>query len=86
MDLQGSSIVSKQQFLANFEEFTQGCLRNISWDNLFIAGGAILGCLSSNQDGYRSSDIDLFIYGIEDENTANEKVIHYSYCSFQTKF
>lgn len=39
-----------------------------------MAGGAILGCLSSNQDGYRSSDIDLFIHGIEDEQTANEKV------------
>jgi hypothetical protein len=49
-------------------------LKNISWDNVFVAGGAILGCLSANQDGYRSSDIDLFIYGIDDEHTANEKV------------
>lgn len=40
-----------------------------------MAGGAILGCLSAEQDGYRSSDIDLFVCGITDENQANEKVV-----------
>lgn len=44
---------------------------------MFVAGGAVLGCLSSEQDGYRSSDIDLFVCGITDENEANEKVIDF---------
>ncbi len=33
-----------------------------------------MGCLSSNQDGYRGSDIDLFLYGITTEEQANQKV------------
>ncbi len=32
-------------------------------------GGAV-------SEQYNTSDIDIFIYGIEDENAANEKVLH----------
>lgn len=35
----------------------------------------MLGCLNAEQDGYRSSDIDLFICGITDEHQANQKVM-----------
>jgi hypothetical protein len=60
----GVAIVGKDEFLKNWKEFTQGCLDGMNWANVFAAGGAVLGCLSANQDGYRGSDIDLFVYGI----------------------
>ena len=56
----------------------------LDWSNVFVAGGAILGCLSSETSGYKSSDIDLFIYGIRDESAANAKLkevfFHLSRC------
>jgi len=74
LDLKGSAIVDKTTFLKNWAEFTQGCLDGLDFTNVFVAGGAVLGCLSSNQDGYRSSDIDLFLYGISSEEEASQKV------------
>jgi hypothetical protein len=74
LDVTGSSIVAKEVFDKNWKEFTQGCLDGLDWKNIFAAGGSVLGCLSSNQDGYRSSDIDLFLYDISSEEDANRKL------------
>eukprot|EP01127_Copromyxa_protea_P013859 TRINITY_DN376_c0_g1_i1.p1 TRINITY_DN376_c0_g1~~TRINITY_DN376_c0_g1_i1.p1 ORF type:complete len:888 (+),score=171.53 TRINITY_DN376_c0_g1_i1:42-2666(+) len=74
LDLKGKAIVPKATFLSNWSEFTQGCLDGLDWNNVFVAGGAVLGCLNAEQDGYRSSDIDLFVHGITDEAEANEKL------------
>lgn len=46
----------------------------MDWTNVFAAGGAVLGCLAVSQEGYRGSDVDLFIHGILDEQRANQKV------------
>lgn len=46
----------------------------MNWTNVFAAGGAVLGCLAVSQEGYRGSDVDLFIHGILDEEQANQKL------------
>lgn len=73
-DLTGRAIVNKQKFLDTFAEFTQGVFNGLDWNNVFVAGGAVLGAAVSEDTGYRSSDIDIFLYGITDEAVANEKV------------
>ena len=63
--------------------FGEGLLRSMSWDNVVAAGGAIGGCLTpipkehagNNQTkrtfyhniAYSGSDIDLFLYGLDEE-------------------
>ncbi|KAJ5067611.1 hypothetical protein M0811_02799 [Anaeramoeba ignava] len=80
---------SYEQFLRNFKIFTESQLDFINWDNVFIAGGAILACLRKVPDeynqnmntirqyfhriSYKASDIDIFIYGLN-EKEASEKV------------
>lgn len=67
------SIVSETQFWKNWDEFTQGKFKNLNWNNLFCAGGSILGCV--DMSGMKGSDIDLFIYGCSVEE-ANNKVTY----------
>eukprot|EP00668_Euglena_longa_P044091 GGOE01058684.1.p1 GENE.GGOE01058684.1~~GGOE01058684.1.p1 ORF type:complete len:1789 (-),score=486.60 GGOE01058684.1:265-5601(-) len=92
-----ASIVAPDRFRRNFELFTEGLLQHLNWDNVFVAGGSVLACLqpvppkyaSSNHltreyyhdEAYKSSDIDLFIYGL-DEDAAKEKLqeIFHSIC------
>jgi len=77
LDLQGSAIVSRSQFDANLREFTQGCFEGLDWSHVFMAGGAVLGALQSRgSDGYKSSDIDLFVHGVTDEREANAVLRH----------
>eukprot|EP01128_Nolandella_sp_AFSM9_P004727 TRINITY_DN2170_c0_g2_i1.p1 TRINITY_DN2170_c0_g2~~TRINITY_DN2170_c0_g2_i1.p1 ORF type:complete len:809 (-),score=217.66 TRINITY_DN2170_c0_g2_i1:6-2393(-) len=73
-NLTGSAIVDKATFLTRFAEFTQGVFKGLDWTNVFVAGGAVLGAATSDDTGYRSSDIDMFLYGIRDEKEANEKL------------
>eukprot|EP01126_Amoeba_proteus_P055454 TRINITY_DN6887_c0_g3_i3.p1 TRINITY_DN6887_c0_g3~~TRINITY_DN6887_c0_g3_i3.p1 ORF type:complete len:1928 (-),score=499.26 TRINITY_DN6887_c0_g3_i3:166-5883(-) len=84
-------IVSKDEFRRNLKLFSEGQLKDLNWDNIFMAGGSTLACLQpipevhniNNQTkrkyyhdlAYCSSDIDLFIYGIEDQEVANKKVL-----------
>lgn len=49
----------------------------MDWSNVFCAGGAVLACVVPPQGGvFQGSDIDLWIYGIKDDDAANEKVKH----------
>ena len=51
----------------------------MDWSNVFCAGGAVLACLVPQQQQggvFRGSDIDLWIYGLTEDEQANEKVKH----------
>ncbi|KAI8049744.1 ankyrin repeat-containing domain protein [Syncephalis plumigaleata] len=71
------------QFKRNWRLFTENSLENLNWNNVFAAGGAINACLLPipeksaksyrtireyyHEKQYASSDIDLFIYGLDEE-------------------
>jgi hypothetical protein len=40
---QGNAIVTKDQFMQNFEVFTESQLATLDWSNVFVAGGSVLG-------------------------------------------
>ena len=46
----------------------------MNWSNVFAAGGAVLACLAENGSNFKTSDIDLFIYGLPTEQEANAKL------------
>ncbi|KAK8798793.1 hypothetical protein WA158_007877 [Blastocystis sp. Blastoise] len=76
-------IVNKNEFEQNWRIFTEGLFSLLNWHNIFIAGGSILACLLCppskatknfitlrkyyHEDVYPNSDIDLFIYGLNEE-------------------
>lgn len=84
-----SCIVDARTFKRNFELFTEYQLRELDWSNVFVAGGTALACLQPipephNKDNiarrnyyhklaYKTSDVDLFIYGLN-EQEANAKL------------
>lgn len=54
-----------------------GMFEGMDWSNVFCAGGSVLACVTPQQGGvYRGSDIDLWIYGLRDDDAANAKVKH----------
>lgn len=77
------SIVSKEGFETNWRIFSERLLDLVDWKNVFIAGGAVMACLLPpppkatknfkclrkyfHEDVYAGSDIDLFIYGLNEE-------------------
>ena len=77
------SIVSKDGFNTNWRIFSERLLNLVDWKNVFIAGGAVMACLLPpppkatknfkclrkyfHEDVYAGSDIDLFIYGLNEE-------------------
>ncbi|KAL6076304.1 Ankyrin [Balamuthia mandrillaris] len=77
--LSGSTIVPNfQTFESNWESFTNGMFKGLDWNNVFVAGGAVLANLINPDHtgtlGYQSSDIDIFLYGIDDQYRANQKL------------
>ena len=74
----GPAIVSPQEFLFNFDSFTQGLFRNFDWSNAVVQGGAIVFSLLGSPRKLRtgeslsevyfsefpSSDIDVYLYGL----------------------
>eukprot|EP00854_Cymbomonas_tetramitiformis_P018187 gene18187-21666_t len=84
------TIVSSSEFNRNWDLFTEGSMKYVNWDNVFVAGGSVMACLcpispeynTSNRSrreylhdvGYPGSDIDLFFYGLE-ETEAKAKMI-----------
>jgi len=71
------AIVTKDEFKKNFKELCNGVFKGLDWSNTFVAGGAVLGSVMSVTDrsGFKDSDIDLFLYGLTEEE-ANEKLKH----------
>lgn len=69
------AVVSEQQFFTNWKEFTKGMFEGLDWNNVFAAGGSVVGCLNSSAGG-SGSDIDLFIWGLDSDEEANAKLRH----------
>eukprot|EP01117_Protostelium_nocturnum_P006255 TRINITY_DN2256_c0_g3_i1.p1 TRINITY_DN2256_c0_g3~~TRINITY_DN2256_c0_g3_i1.p1 ORF type:complete len:1398 (+),score=544.34 TRINITY_DN2256_c0_g3_i1:123-4316(+) len=78
------TVVDQPTFFHNFNVFTEGQLVHLDWNNVFAAGGSILACLMPTPpsinlseyyhvQAYKSSDIDLFIYGLTPKE-ANQKL------------
>eukprot|EP01119_Soliformovum_irregulare_P017405 TRINITY_DN516_c0_g1_i3.p1 TRINITY_DN516_c0_g1~~TRINITY_DN516_c0_g1_i3.p1 ORF type:complete len:1681 (+),score=670.06 TRINITY_DN516_c0_g1_i3:13-5055(+) len=83
-------IVDRKEFERNFKIFTERQLEELNWNNVFIAGGSVLACLQrlpeafaqSNRTrrnyfhniAYLSSDVDIFVYGLDDQEAANRKI------------
>ena len=77
------SIVDRAGFATNWRIFSENLLTLVNWDNVFVAGGAVLACLLPpppkatknykclrkyfHEDVYAGSDIDLFLYGLNEE-------------------
>eukprot|EP01116_Phalansterium_solitarium_P024420 TRINITY_DN8953_c1_g1_i2.p1 TRINITY_DN8953_c1_g1~~TRINITY_DN8953_c1_g1_i2.p1 ORF type:complete len:876 (-),score=253.81 TRINITY_DN8953_c1_g1_i2:67-2694(-) len=76
------SIVPAVQFMQQFNVFTEGQLLELNWNNVFAAGGSVLASLMPapatdlstyfHLMAYRSSDIDLFIYGLTPQEAADK--------------
>ncbi|CAB4474476.1 ankyrin [Rhizophagus irregularis] len=78
-----------EKFYKNWRLFTESSLLELDWSNVFAAGGAVLSCLLPipkeyddnlrnirnwyHNIAYQNSDIDLFIYGL-DEEAAKKKM------------
>ena len=84
VNVEGQSCIcsSIEKFNENFSAFTENQFSGLNWNNIFIAGGSILSCLSNEfsssiEQGnpFHSSDIDLFIYGLSPFE-ANQKLNH----------
>lgn len=74
LGLTGKAIVSQNEFMSRWTTFTNGILNGLDWTNVFCAGGAILANLIADNAGYNSSDIDLFLYGLDTDEAANAKL------------
>lgn len=84
------SLVEREVFEANFDVFTSGALSLISWNNVLVAGGSVLACMTPTPDyveslhyfyhekEYPTSDIDLFIYGLNEEQVNFLSRVHHN--------
>jgi hypothetical protein len=45
-------VVNPKEFSRNLDVFTESTLRFINWDNVFMAGGSVLACLSHVPEEY----------------------------------
>jgi hypothetical protein len=58
-------------FQSNWEKLTCGMFKHVNFENVFIAGGAVVAALQPDFDGlsesshFFNSDIDVFLYGLE---------------------
>jgi hypothetical protein len=55
-------------------------LQGLQWNNVFVAGGAVLRCIDAHAlgeevNGNKASDIDIFLYGLSDSD-ALAKITH----------
>ncbi|KZS95031.1 hypothetical protein SISNIDRAFT_483937 [Sistotremastrum niveocremeum HHB9708] len=76
LDLKRASQIRLQSslpdFVMSFHHITQGVLKGLDWQNVFIAGGIVLGTLlsppslstSQTTSEFTKSDIDLYIHGL----------------------
>ncbi|KAE8212912.1 hypothetical protein CF327_g3514 [Tilletia walkeri] len=55
------------EFRRAFDRFGGSVLKDLDWNNVGVAGGSMLACLTSTEFGkfLRNSDIDLFIWGLD---------------------
>ncbi|KAJ7430004.1 hypothetical protein B0H11DRAFT_1714224, partial [Mycena galericulata] len=72
---------STQAFEETFNRMSDGLLKNVDWNNLFVAGGIVLGALLSvdrpaiaqnSTKLWESSDIDIYVYGLPSLEATNK--------------
>ncbi|KAJ7285588.1 hypothetical protein C8J57DRAFT_641477 [Mycena rebaudengoi] len=73
---------STEAFKRRWDGMTDGVLRNLDWNNVFVAGGIVLGAILTPEGAnthspteWLSSDIDMYIHGLS-PTLANEKIKH----------
>ncbi|KAF8453305.1 hypothetical protein BGX38DRAFT_1259120, partial [Terfezia claveryi] len=82
---------SLEKYQKNFNIFTENTSQSFDWSNIVAAGSAVTTCLAPVPEPYAgsvkskreyyhqnvapASDIDLFIYGIDDEQAAIDRMI-----------
>ncbi|KAJ7159751.1 hypothetical protein C8R46DRAFT_1194970 [Mycena filopes] len=72
---------STAAFKSTFDRLSDGLLKGLDWNNVFIAGGIILGTLLAVETQpdipaqWAASDIDIYLYGLGPE-AANAKLEH----------
>ncbi|KAJ7744118.1 hypothetical protein B0H16DRAFT_1422572 [Mycena metata] len=72
---------STTSFKSTFDRLSDGLLKGLDWNNVFIAGGIILGALLAVPTQpdiaaqWAASDIDVYLYDLEPE-AANAKLEH----------
>ncbi|KAF9047073.1 hypothetical protein BDZ89DRAFT_1058134 [Hymenopellis radicata] len=75
---------SQSAFTANWTDMTDRLLDGLDWNNVFVAGGLVLGTFLTPQvpnegvhhrNEWLSSDIDMYIYGLSVQ-AANDKIKH----------
>lgn len=77
-------IDSHDQFYKQYQVFTNNILDGLNWENIFLAGGSVLSCITKPDEDAesakkfnhhrimnRTSDLDLFIYGANQETAEN---------------
>ncbi|CAN0352712.1 unnamed protein product [Ascophyllum nodosum] len=79
----GRAVVNREEFFQQFNVFTEGQLTFMDWNNVIAAGGSVLASTHPPPPGplrdfyhtqaYRASDVDLFLYGLDDK-AATQKV------------
>ncbi|KZV86229.1 hypothetical protein EXIGLDRAFT_653432 [Exidia glandulosa HHB12029] len=75
---------SIETFRERWASMTEDCLDGLDWTNVCVAGGLVLGALltpdapmANKPKEWVSSDIDLYVYGLEsDVDAANRKIKH----------
>lgn len=85
-----ASIVPHREFQENWKALVGDMFDGLDWNNIFVAGGSVLGCLmpgfigksnwmSRGRDigcnGFGDTDLDLFLYGMTVEQ-ARAKIEH----------
>ncbi|KAJ7684913.1 hypothetical protein DFH06DRAFT_1277443 [Mycena polygramma] len=73
---------SNEAFKQRWNSMTERLLHGLNWDNVFVAGGIVLGTLltpavsgANKPEEWQSSDIDIYIHGLG-PTLANKKIEH----------
>jgi len=83
----GESTVLPQNIFKNkLQEFSYGLLADFKWDNVFLAGGSLYRLINPKLVNYipDTSDLDLFIYG--SENQIRKKALERILTHFNSKY
>jgi hypothetical protein len=69
-----ATVVNRDKFFSQWNEFTHNTFVGVNWDNIVVAGGAVLGVLIENpiNFSFHNSDIDVFVYGLSAEEATKK--------------
>ncbi|KAJ3095565.1 Protein mono-ADP-ribosyltransferase parp4 [Phlyctochytrium planicorne] len=76
-------VSSMADYQKNWDELTSGMFKYVNFDNIFIAGGAVVAALQpsvkkATDENYFNSDIDVFFYGLKIEEVKDKVVEVYA--------